>query len=300
MSDGRGRVVSAAAGVAVLAIGVVLGSGPLRAALLGETGDRIDRLESEVATQQQRADDAEARATTAAAYVDTTAPTLLANLLPGFSVLVVAAPGAPDAAVTAVGERLPLAGATEAGPVSPGKVWTDSSQSEFRQAFSEQVASTLVGVDTADPTIVLAHAFVQGATGAAPTGTDHKAVAAAGDDRGAVVWELLTQAGLAQGEPAARADAIVLVAGDADATTALVDAFAAYDAPVTVVGKPGAITAETRRDDVATVASSDWTLGSVTAVAAVSESLTGTLPHYRDGEVPGFLGVSGTAPGTDG
>ncbi|WP_062466209.1 copper transporter [Demequina maris] len=292
MSDARTRLVSTAAGIAVLATGVVLGSGPLRAALLGETGDRIDTLEAEVATQQERADGAEARAATAAGYVDTTAPTLLIDLLPGTAVVVVAAPGAPADVVDALESRLPLAGAEEAGAVALGDAWDDDATSEFRAALAEQVSSSLVGVDTTDPAAVLAHAFVQGATGAAPTGADRGDVGDAGTDRGAVLWDLLAQADLAEGDAATRADAILLVAGRKDATAALADAFAAYDAPVTVVGAPAAITAQTRRDDVATVASSDWTLGSVTAVATVSETLAGVLPHYGDGDVPAVLGVS--------
>ncbi|WP_062314750.1 copper transporter [Demequina rhizosphaerae] len=292
MSDARTRLVSAAAGIAVLATGVVLGSGPLRAALLGETGDRLDALEADVAAQEERADDAEARADTAAAYVDATAPTLLIDLLPGTAVVVVAAPGAPDAVIEAVEARLPLAGAEETGAVALGDAWNDDATSQFRTALAEQVAPSLVGVDAVEPSAVLAHAFVQGATGAAPTGADRADVGDAGTDRGAVLWDLLAQADLAEGEAATRADAILLIAGGKDATAALADAFAAYDAPVTVVGAPAAISAQSRRDDVATVASSDWTMGSVTAVAAVSETLAGDRPHYRDGEVPAVLGVS--------
>ncbi|MDN4476988.1 copper transporter [Demequina sp. SYSU T00192] len=292
MSDGRTRLVSAAAGIAVLATGVVLGSGPLRAALLGETGERIDTLESELAVQQERASDAEDRAATAAGYVDATAPTLLIDLLPGTAVVVVAAPGAPEDVVAALEQRLPLAGAEETGAVALGESWDDDATSQFRTALAEQVASSLVGVDAVEPAAVLAHAFVQGATGAAPTGSDRTEVGDAGTDRGAVLWDLLVEAELAEGEAATRADAILLVAGRKDATAALADAFAAYDAPVTVVGSAGAITAQTRRDDVATVASSDWTLGSVSAVATVSETLAGGRPHYGDGDVPAVLGVS--------
>ncbi|WP_062291922.1 copper transporter [Demequina phytophila] len=292
MSDGRTRLVSAAAGVAVLAIGVVLGSGPLRAALLGDTGERIDQLEAEVATAQEAAEDAETRAATASDYVDTTAPTLLIGLLPETQVVVVAAPGAPADALAAVEERLPLAGAVTAGSVALGDAWDEDATSEFRGALAEQVAPSLVGVETSETAEVLAHAFVQGATGAAPTGADLADIGAAGTDRGAVLWDLLEQSELAAGRPATSADAIILVAGRGDATASLVEAFAAYDAPVTVVGAPAAIQGETRRDDVATVASSDWTLGSVTAVATVSETLSGSLPHYRDGDVPAVLGVS--------
>ncbi|WP_062522061.1 copper transporter [Demequina silvatica] len=292
MSDGRTRLVSAAAGVAVLAIGVVLGSGPLRAALLGETGDRLDQLEGDIAVAQESAEAAEERASTSSAYVDATAPTLLIGLLPETQVVVVAAPGAPAEALEAVEGRLPLAGAVTAGSVALGDGWDEDSTSEFRGALADQVAPSLVGVDAVETGELLAHAFVQGATGAAPTGADPTEVGAAGTDRGAVLWDLLEQADLATGVPATAADAIILVAGREEATASLAAAFAAYDAPVTVVGSPAAIQGETRRDDVATVASSDWILGSVTAVATVSETLTGVLPHYRDGEVPAVLGVS--------
>ncbi|WP_062307246.1 copper transporter [Demequina subtropica] len=292
MSDGRTRLVSAAAGVAVLAVGVVLGSGPLRAALLGQTGDRIDALEADLVLAQEEVTAADARAAAAVDYVDATAPTLLIDLLPGTAVVLVSAPGAPAEARDAVAARLPLAGADRAGSVSLGDAWQDSRTSEFRSALAEQVAPSLVGVEAASAEVLLAHAFVQGATSAAPTGADRSAVAAAGTDRGAVLWDLLAQADLAEGDPADSADAVVIIAGDRDATAAIVEAFAAYDAPVTVVGAPAALGAETRRDDVATVASSEWTVGSVTAVATIAETLQGARPHYADGEVPGLLGVS--------
>ncbi|WP_062389009.1 copper transporter [Demequina iriomotensis] len=292
MTDARTRVVSAAAGVAVLAVGVVLGSGPLRAALLGQTGDRIDALEAEVGRADARVEAADEHADRAVDYVDATAPTLLIGLLPDASVVLVSAPGASGEVRDAVASRLPLAGAVEAGSVTVGAGWDDLATGEYRAALADQVAPSLVGVDATDVATVLAHAFVQGATGGAPSGADHTDVSAAGTDRGAVLWDLLEQSELAIGEPAARADAVVIVAGDGEATEALVAAFAAYDAPVTVVGAPASITAETRRDDVATVASSDWTLGSITAVATLAETLEGQRPHYGDGEVPGLLGVS--------
>ncbi|WP_296664753.1 copper transporter [Demequina sp.] len=301
MSDTRSRLLAAAAGLAVLAIGVVLGSGPLRAALLGDLGEQIDTLQTDLDGARAQTDAERARADAAVAYIDGAAPAILAGLLPGSAVVIVVAPGASDDAVAAIGARIGLAGGDLAGTVQLADGWTDPATRPFRSALADQVAPSLVGVDSTDPEEILAEAFVQGSTGAAPTGTDLAEIDAAGADRGAVLWDLLEQADLATGQPAARADAVIVVAGsDGDATAGLVNAFSRYDAPVTVAGAPAAVAPFAPGDAVATVAATGWTVGSVTVAATVAETVVGARPDYADGQVPGILGDSGVPSGADG
>lgn len=302
MNEGRTRVLMIAAGVAILAIGVVLGSGPLRAALLGNVGDQIDQLQAQVEQEQAARDAAEQSAADAVAYVDGIAPALLADRLPGIGVLVVTLPGADGDVGALLRQRIVQAGGEVSGEPSLGDGWSSEDDAAFRTALAEQVGGTLVGVDAAEPERVLAHAFVQGATGGAvPTGTDLAAADAAGADRGPVLWSVLEQADLASGEAAARADAVVLVAGSDPAALAdLADAFAKYDAPVVIVGDPAQVEAFAGSRDVATVSSTGWIVGSVTAAVAVSEALSGTVPHYAGGDVPEVLGASVAPAGTAG
>lgn len=302
MSEGRTRVLMIAAAVAILAIGVVLGSGPLRAALLGDVGDQIDQLQAEVDQERTARDAAEQSAADAVAYVDGIAPALLAGRLPGSGVLVVSLPGAEGDLAAQLSERIVQAGGEVTGEVSLGDGWSSADDAAFRTALAEQVGGTLVGVDESDPARILAHAFVQGATGGAvPSGTDLTAADAAGADRGPVLWSLLEQAELAGGDAAVRADAVVLIAGsDVAGLAALADAFAEYDAPVVIIGAPGQVEDFAGSREIATVSAQGWTVGSVTAAVAVSEALSGTVPHYAGGDVPEVLGAPVAPAGTSG
>ena len=302
MSDARSRILLVAAGVALLAIGVVLGSGPLRAALLGDVGTQIDALHDQVDQRARERDAAEDAAREAIAYVDGVAPALLAGRLAGAGVLVVTAAGADGDAVRAVEQRIVQSGGEVTGQAELGTAWATADTVTFREALAEQVASTLVGVSGGDASEVLAHAFVQGATGgAAPSETDLADVDAAGADRGPVLWSLLVQADLAAGEAADRADAVVVIAGDdAAGTAALIDAFAQYDAPVVVIGTPTQVAPHATSGDVSTVAADEWTVASVTVAATMAEGLAGGVAHYSGGDVPEVLGALAVPSGTGG
>ncbi len=299
MSDGRSRLLLAGAGLALLAIGVVLGSGPLRSAVLGSSGGEIDRLQAELVQAQAATDSSFAQTMTAWDYIDAAAPAMLDGLLGGADVLIVRAPLAAGGVDEGLARRIVQGSGTAVGAVSTADGWTDPASAPFRDALAEQLAPSLVGVETSDPEAVLAHAFVQGATGAAPSGTDLADVDAAGADRGAVLWDLLTQAGLVSGDAASGVDAVIIVAGGGDGTAALVDAFASYDAPVVVIGPQGAVAPFEAADEVATVVDGELYPWGVSAVAALAEGLRGVPSHYGVGELPAILGVS-SVPDTTG
>ncbi|MDN4479093.1 copper transporter [Demequina lignilytica] len=302
MRDGRTVALLAGAGVALLAIGVVLGSGPLRAALLGDVGDEIDTLQAQIEVEAAARADAEAAAQAAVAYVDGAAPALLADRLAGAAVLIVTVPGADGDLAAGVANRIVQAGGQVAGEVALTDEWAATETTTFREALAEQLAPTVIGEAEGDVEALLAHAFVQGSTGgAAPSAADPAEVAAIGTDRGEVLWSLLVQAGLADGAAAQRADAVVMIGGsDAGTLGVLADAFAQYDAPVILAGSPGQTAPYAGSLDVATVAGDEWTMGSVTVAAVISESLFGAVPHYGPGEVPGILSASAVPTGTAG
>lgn len=301
MRDGRAVALLAAGGIAALAIGIVLGSGPLRSALLGDVGAQIDELQAQVDDESAARAAAEAAADGTIAYVDGVAPALLAGRLTGAGVLVVTVPGASGELAARLEDRIVLAGGEVTGEAALTDQWADEGGATFRDALAEQVSATVVGAPAVDATTVLAHAFVQGATGAAPSGTDLAAVDAAGADRGPVLWSLLMQAGLATGDAAVRTDLVVLVGGsDPAGLAALADAFALYDAPVMVAGSPSQVAPYAGAAEVATVSGDEWTVGSVTAAAALSEAWGGFVPHYAEGDVPEVLGASPVPPGTAG
>lgn len=310
MIDGRGRVILAAGAIALLALGMVLGSGPLRSALLGDLGDSLDALHEQLDQAEDARDAANAQRDAALAFIDGVAPAVVGGLLPGASVVIIAADVSPATAdaVAAVTDRVAQAGGTVTGEVTVGADWAHPDSAPFRDALAEQVAPSLVGRDPVtltggDTTLILSHAFIQAATGLAPTGTNPLEIDAAGADRSAVLFSLLNQAGLIAGEPGLVADAVVLVgtqAAGAEVARALSEALIEYPAPGIVAGKPVVVDFVAGMAPVSTVTVSTWGEGSMVVVAAVAEARAGTVIHYSPGEVPGILRASGDATGTDG
>ncbi|WP_062381364.1 copper transporter [Demequina pelophila] len=301
MSDRRALALGGAVGIAALAFGVLLGSGPLRTSLLGGSSDTIAGLQADLDAATAAGDAAQAAADASEGYLDGVAPYLLSGVLTDRRVALVTGPDAPadDAMRAGLEARIVDAWGELAGVVSMSAEWSDTATAPFREALAGQVAGSLVGVDDATATAVLAHAFVQGATGAAPTGADRADVDAAGTDRGAVVWDLLAQADLVAGESLSAVDAVVVVADGSEALGSVVEALVAYDAPVTVVGAAADVADYQDRDDLATVAG-DALVAPISGAATVAETLAGALPHYRDGDVPARLGTSDAASGTVG
>lgn len=214
MKDFRYHVVSLTAVFLALAIGIVMGSGPMRTALVGEQDERIAQLEDDVSAADAELASQRADAAAGEQFADETAADLLPGALAGADVAVVevADPDADDTA--ALADRLVQAGATVAGTLTIGAAWTDPDQAAFRNSLASTLAPNLVGVDTdAAPTTVLAHALGQ----ALMPGTG-PAAAGEGDaqERAALLLQVLTEADMVSGASAGDVSAIVVAAGRGD------------------------------------------------------------------------------------
>jgi len=255
-----------------LAIGLVLGSGPLRTALIGSLGTQVDSLEDQVATAELAADRANVTNKYGDEWVGATAPQLLGTSLAGHSVAVVSVDKPQTDAVSGVQSRVTQAGATMAASVTIEPLWTDPNQSAFRAALAPQLAPSVAGLDgTESIDEVFARALAQalfptlvldgggnaggGTTGGGTNGdksVDNGASAATkAKERAGVLWTLLTDSGLVSGNLEGAADAVVMVAGeppsDADksslqaiANTTLVGVFAQYNAAIVAASGPDA------------------------------------------------------------
>lgn len=271
--DRRAWVMPTVVAMFALAIGLVLGSGPLRTALIGSLGTQVDSLEDQVATAELAADRANVTNKYGDEWVGATAPQLLGTSLAGHSVAVVSVDKPQTDAVSGVQSRVTQAGATMAASVTIEPLWTDPNQSAFRAALAPQLAPSVAGLDgTESIDEVFARALAQalfptlvldgggnaggGTTGGGTTNGDKSvdngaSAATKAKERAGVLWTLLTDSGLVSGNLEGAADAVVMVAGeppsDADksslqaiANTTLVGVFAQYNAAIVAASGPDA------------------------------------------------------------
>lgn len=140
MVNFRYHLVSLIAVFAALAIGVVLGAGPLQARLGetfssdsgGGTQDQTEQLES--AKRDLAAQDD---------MVQTVADRVLPSTLEGVATVTVALPGADAADVKSVGEDLATAGADLVGAVSLTENWQSQDMAQYRDTLATPIASHL-------------------------------------------------------------------------------------------------------------------------------------------------------------
>ncbi|MFV0285239.1 MAG: copper transporter [Demequina sp.] len=228
MKDFRYHVVSLTAVFLALAIGIVMGSGPMRTALVGEQDDRIAQLEEDLADAQ--ADLAGQRDDAAAGeqFANETAATTLPGTLDGIGVATITVAEPQDEDVAALSERLVQAGASVSGQLEIGAAWTDPDKAAFRNSLASTLAPDLAGVDTdAAPTTVLAHALAQALMpGAGPAAGEE------GDasERAGLLLDLLVESDMVTGSLSGDVTAVVLAAGtgvdDDDARTTASAAYA--------------------------------------------------------------------------
>lgn len=312
MKDFRYHVVSLTAVFMALAIGVVLGSGPMHNALVGDMSGQIEALEAEAAQAQADAASARALTSTAQEFANESAPTLLAGRLAGVSVGTVASADAVADDVTGIRDRLVEAGATVAAEVTIEPTWMDPDQTAFRASLASTMAPNVVGVDADSPTsTVLAHALAQALMpGVLPPGATEDDLAdtdfpdpadAAG--RSGLLLDMLREANLVSGTATDGIQALTLIAGagpDSDGERAEVSSTLATTAAIFAQYTPGVVVASglDQEADVASAvqnspdASSTVTTvvegtefyGQISVPLSLADALNGGVGHYGPGE----------------
>jgi len=294
----RSHVVSLMAVFLALAIGVVLGGGPLSEVGRGATAE-------DVAAAQGEASQARADAKAAVAYADkfaiATGGRTLAGGLTGQTVVVLRMPGAPDDVVDAITGLVDTAGGTIVGSYQLERSLFDPDQTALVDTLGSQLATTLGATDIAAipsyPRIGRLIGLGTATTTPAGVGFDNNAVA---------IRESLTGAELATnvGEPTKRGALVLLILGDEPAPDSAVDTMLtgvasglAEVAKGVVLAGPGSsvLLAAVRSDEalsakVSTLDSVDTGAGQVAAVLALSAASAGTAGSYgasgSDGAVP--------------
>lgn len=308
MIDFRYHVVSLTAVFLALAVGVVLGSGPLRTALVSELTNESAELKAALAESKAETADAVNDAAIGEEFVDQATPVLIGDALEGRNVAVIRILNPDGAEVTGVKERIVEAGGVVTANLSIEGSWTDESQATFRTAFASQIAENVVGVDsTVAPGRVLAHALAQTLVPTEfPEGTATQVgttITATAADRSEVLLDLLEGAELVSGTVTGEVDSVVFVIGtgpDSDDELAIlsdvytevvgvmdeyVDGTVVATGPSRIGDVPSMIRASALLDDsVTTVSDALNHFGNFTVVLALAREIGGEAGHYGYGQ----------------
>lgn len=321
MMDFRFHVVSLAAVFVALAVGVVLGSGPMRTALVGEISDEVERLEQELAQAEVEVQTAREQSVVGEEFVDQAAPLIIGDTLTDARVAVVLVADPAQENVDAQRDLVVQAGGTVVATADLSDAWTDSGQTAFRSALADQIVGNVVGVDDSQPADqILAHALAQAlipelALGDVPEEDLEIEVglpdADSATDRAAVLTDLLSEADLLDATVTAPADAVVFLVGagpqdgDGDDDLArqssvyaqVASTMAEYGSAVVVAGggptAPDVPTAVRNvpeaAGEVSTVMHATSHYGRYATVLALAQQRAGGQGHYGPGEGVRFV-----------
>lgn len=304
MIDFRYHIVSLIAVFLALAVGVVLGAGPLQGSIGDQLTVQIEQLRQDKEDLRIQLEQSQARADELGTFVDATSEQLLEEMLTGVDVTIIETSDADAATTEALLERIAQAGGSVVGHVSLTQRWIDPAEAALRDATAKDLAAQMVAPPAAETATsqVLGMALGQALTEAAAANEEQLSEAAVG------FYGALREADLVaeQQAPAAPADVVLVVApasaedADPDASylgiqTATVTGLAGTNAVVAGTDTaPGDLLAAIRSNEdaaaaVSTVDSVDYVSGQITAVLALSAlSRDAGVGHY------------GTSPDADG
>lgn len=296
MIDFRYHLVSLISVFLALAVGVVLGAGPLQNSLGTALNDQVTALRENRNATQAKLEQTETAVNERDSYITQAATSLLPGTLASKNVAMVLLPDAKAEDADAIAAQLKNAGATVTGRVSLTSTWVDLSRENYRSTFSGQVQGHLGSTNSKDANGILGEALAKALT--------------ANDDSSRVLMDMLSVTVDKSGTPfisvdstpTAAAEMIVVVGPrpqDSSAKGATVEASPGQDpkawakalegtagrAPTVVVGSAdgdggvvGVIRSETAK--VTTVDSVGQIAASVSTPLALASTRAGTTGHY--------------------
>lgn len=319
MIDFRYHLVSLAAVLIALSIGIVLGAGPLNDNIGSTLSGEVTKLRQEKEDLRRQANEDRKSIEGRDAYEEQTLPQVVGGRLSDDTATVVALPEASDDDVAAARSVLEQAGASVADTVEVTADWADAAATRERDAVGDDALGEL-GVT---PTVPDGAQPIDQALAVVLTGAREPGDAARVDrtQRGSA-WTRLRDAGLVDGsrDAPAAADVVVIVGGPVAATSAtatdsvdrgaertaatwvalshVIDTHAdaavlaaqeadqgtADASPVTVARIPGSLA-----KGLSTVDDPEIPMGRAATVLALDERLDGRSGHYG-------LGAGADAP----
>jgi len=323
MRRSTGVVLGASVAVFALALGLILGSGPLRHLVWGSGSSETDALRATVADLTRERDDALAQRDLAAQLSAALAPATVEGMLTGQTVALVVDAGVGEQEQAALVSMLEAAGARVSVTVTLTQAWGDESQSVFRGALAEELVGELREPAPGASTLqLLQAATVQAVIPSAarpPSDADGPVDPTAPSTQSLVLRDILVRAGLvtvtdAAEDPATDPDPDTLpepsVAVLLGAATVQAEAFVAWGEAFHAVGVATVVTATSPTDRawvdagvgarVSVVADASSAAGQALVVLAAREQLAGGAGVYGDPLttplVPGVLRDSPGAP----
>lgn len=328
MIDFRYHLVSIASIFLALAVGIVLGAGPLRGTIGDTLASEVTRLREEANTLRSDLSLAQSQVDARDEAIAALRPRSVASVLDGSTVGLVVLPGAADASVEAAAAVLAEAGGPVLGPVTLSEAWASpeppdaTARTEAAALLRELLVDELpVGLD---PERVIDLSLARALTG--PPGTEDDEQPTTPVDGGAVtdtteggtsedvtggrILEILAEFGLlevTEDAAAGAADAFVVVAPEgASAAPVLigwVDVIGALDddAGVVVAGDVSADSAVDTdliaairdsgelADRISTIDNLASPSGSTAVPFAVTEQAAGESGHYGEADTASGL-----------
>ena len=296
MIDFRYHLVSLISVFLALAVGVVLGAGPLQNSLGTALNDQVTALRENRNATQTKLEQTEAAVNERDSYITQAASTLLPGTLASKKVALVLLPEAKAEDADAITTQLKSAGATVTGRVSLTSTWVDLSRENYRSTFSGQVQGHLDSTTSKDANGILGEALAKALT--------------ANDDSSRVLMDMLSVTVDKSGTPfisvdstpTAAAEMIVVVGPRPQASSgkgATVEATPGQDpkawakalegtagrAPTVVVGSAdgddGVVSIiRSEKAKVTTVDSVGQIAASVSTPLALASTRAGTIGHY--------------------
>ena len=294
MIDFRYHLVSLISVFLALAVGVVLGAGPLQNSLGTALNDQVTALREDRNATQTKLEQTETAVNERDSYITQAASSLLPGTLASKNVALVLLPEAKAEDADAVATQLKTAGATVTGRVSLTTTWVDLSRKSYRSTFSGQIQGHLGGAGSKDANEILGEGLAKALTG--------------NDDSSRALMDLLTvdTSGTpfvtVDSTPTAPAEMIVVVGPRPQASSgkgATVQASPGQDpkvwsrslagtasgAPTVVIGSADGednVVAVIRSEDakVTTIDSVGQVAASVSAPLALASTQAGTIGHY--------------------
>lgn len=296
MIDFRYHLVSLISVFLALAVGVVLGAGPLQNSLGTALNDQVTALRENRNATQAKLEQTETAVNERDSYITQAATSLLPGTLASKNVAMVLLPDAKAEDADAIAAQLKNAGATVTGRVSLTSTWVDLSRENYRSTFSGQVQGHLGSTNSKDANGILGEALAKALT--------------ANDDSSRVLMDMLSVTVDKSGTPfisvdstpTAAAEMIVVVGPRPQASSgkgATVEASPGQDpkawakalegtagrAPTVVVGSAdgdggvvGIIRSEKAK--VTTIDSVGQIAASVSTPLALASTRAGTTGHY--------------------
>ena len=296
MIDFRYHLVSLISVFLALAVGIVLGAGPLQNSLGTALNDQVTALRENRNATQAKLEQTETAVNERDSYITQAATSLLPGTLASKNVAMVLLPDAKAEDADAIAAQIKNAGATVTGRVSLTSTWVDLSRENYRSTFSGQVQGHLGSTNSKDANGILGEALAKALT--------------ANDDSSRVLMDMLSVTVDKSGTPfisvdstpTAAAEMIVVVGPRPQASSgkgATVEASPGEDpkawakalegtagrAPTVVVGSAdgdggvvGIIRSEKAK--VTTIDSVGQIAASVSTPLALASTRAGTTGHY--------------------